>query len=48
MWLKTEPFANDTTQPILPGRLARLEAEAVPDDLWGSPGLSPLPLDIRS
>jgi type VI secretion system protein ImpH len=44
MWLKTEPFAQDTTQPILPGRLARLEAENVPDDLWGSPGLSSVPL----
>jgi type VI secretion system protein ImpH len=48
MWLKTEPFADDTSQPILPGRLARMDADALPGDLWGSPGLSPVPLDSRS
>lgn len=40
MWLKTDPFTEDTTQPVLPGRLASFESDALPDDLWGSPGLS--------
>jgi type VI secretion system protein ImpH len=44
MWLKTEPFTQDTTQPVLPGRLASFEADALPDDLWGSSGVSPVPV----
>jgi len=48
MWLKTEPFAADTTQPVLPGRLAKaMDPDVLPEGMWGPPGAFATPVDSR-
>jgi type VI secretion system protein ImpH len=49
MWLKTAPFAQDTAQPVLPGRLATaMGPDVLADELWRSPDVSATSGNSRS